>query len=187
MGHSNFFTLAAPVRQLTDDLAQHGTPLWSRDGRWIYFWSNRGGSDNIWKMPSAGGKAEQVTKEGCVLPGGCESSDGRFLYCFMLRKEGRQPGLYRVPVSGGPKTLVIEKGGLSFDLTDRGIYFIDGDKSPTIKFYDFATKQAKTIAPLHDDPEFRGGSDPQISPDGKWLFYSGGLYRSEIMLMENFR
>jgi len=174
------------ARQLTDDPAEDGAARWSRDGRWIYFYSNRGGSPNIWKMPSAGGKAEQVTKEG-GFPG-WESSDGRFLY-YYKRKAGQKAGLYRVPVSGGPETLAVEAGAPLMDLTDRGIYFIDTQpKPPILRFYDFAAKQAKTIAPLHQDPEFDArGYSPRVSPDGKWLYYCGGIYHQEIMLMENFR
>jgi Tol biopolymer transport system component len=174
------------ARQLTNDPAEDGAARWSRDGRWIYFYSNRGGSPNIWKMPSAGGKVEQVTKEGGFS--GWESSDGRFLY-YYKQKAGQKPGLYRVPVSGGPETLVVEAGTSLSDLTDRGIYFLDTQpKPPILRFYDFATKQARTIAPLHQDPEFdASGYSPRISPDGKWLFYCGGIYHREIMLMENFR
>src|SRR5689334_23497408 len=50
-----------------------------RSGQWLYFFSNRDhGKPQIWKMPSAGGPAVQVTKNGGWL--GLESMDGRFLY-----------------------------------------------------------------------------------------------------------
>jgi dipeptidyl aminopeptidase/acylaminoacyl peptidase len=173
------------ARQLTDDPAEDGAASWSRDGRWIYFYSNRSGSANIWKMPSAGGKAEQVTKEGGFY--GWESADGRLLY--YKQGAGQKPGLYQVSVSGGPETLAV--GGLSplVGLTDRGIYFTDiQPKPPILKFYDFAMKRIATIAPLHEDPEFNARVySPRISPDGKWVFYCGGIYHREIMLMENFR
>ncbi len=169
------------ARRLTDDPAEAGAASWSRDGRWIYYYSNRSGFPNIWKMPSTGGKAEQVTKEGGF--GARESSDGRFLYYFKVGK----PGLCRVPVSGGPEILVYD-GARTGDFTDHGIYFLDdSDRRPIIKFYDLATKQAKTLALLHSDPEFSVRFAARISPDGKWLYYSGGIYHREIMLMENFR
>jgi serine/threonine protein kinase len=174
------------ARQLTDDPAEDGAGHWSRDGRWIYFYSNRGGSPDIWKMPSAGGKAEQVTKEGGFS--GRESADGRFLYYYKQRA-GQKPGLYQVPVSGGPETLAVEGVTPLFDVTNSGIYFTDTQpKPPILRFYDFAAKQAKTIAALHEDPEFDARVySPRISPDGKWIFYCGGIYHREIMLMENFR
>jgi Tol biopolymer transport system component len=45
--------------------------VWSPDGKWIYFSSNRSGEFNIWKMPAAGGEPEQVTHyegSGSSLP-----------------------------------------------------------------------------------------------------------------------
>src|SRR2546422_4241172 len=40
----------------------NNVPTWSRDGKWIYFSSNRTGSWQIWKVPSVGGSAIQVTR-----------------------------------------------------------------------------------------------------------------------------
>jgi len=35
-----------------------GGPTWSRDGKWIYFSSNRTGKDQVWKIPA--GEAHSV-------------------------------------------------------------------------------------------------------------------------------
>jgi hypothetical protein len=37
---------------------------WSRDGRWIYFGSNRGGDWQVWRIFSDGGPVHRVTKHG---------------------------------------------------------------------------------------------------------------------------
>jgi len=80
---------------LTDDAFDDSAPSWSRDGRWIYFHSNRSGVYEVWKMASEGGPATQVTRAGGMRPK--ESPDKRFVY---YRK--------RVPVSGGPESQVLE-------------------------------------------------------------------------------
>jgi len=56
---------------------------WSRDGKWIYFHSNRSREDQLWRMPwptsGHGEGAAQVTRKG----GGMdvvESSHGRFAF-----------------------------------------------------------------------------------------------------------
>ena len=49
-----------------------------RDGRWIYFGSNRTGRAEIWRAPGAGGRAEQVTNDGGITA--VESTDGATLY-----------------------------------------------------------------------------------------------------------
>ena len=53
-------------------------PSWSRDGKWIYFGSNRTGRPEVWRVPAAGGAAEQVTTTGGEYA--FESWDGQTLY-----------------------------------------------------------------------------------------------------------
>ena len=52
------------LRQVTHDPADENTPSWSRDGRFLYFESNRTGRLEIWRVARAGGAEEQVTHEG---------------------------------------------------------------------------------------------------------------------------
>jgi len=49
------------VRELTHDRALALSPVWSPDGRFIYFSSSRGGTLNIWKMSVASGEARLIT------------------------------------------------------------------------------------------------------------------------------
>ena len=39
---------ATPV---TDDHETDWSPFWSRDGRWLFFVSDRGGSPDLWRVP----------------------------------------------------------------------------------------------------------------------------------------
>ena len=48
-------------RRLLADHAKHAWPMWSRDGQTLYFMSDKSGSENLWKMPVAGGEATAVT------------------------------------------------------------------------------------------------------------------------------
>ncbi len=43
-------------------------PAWSPDGAWIYFTSDRTGHPEIWRVPSTGGPAQQLTKTGGFSP-----------------------------------------------------------------------------------------------------------------------
>src|SRR6516225_7279261 len=51
-------------RRLTTDASNDVVPSWSRDGKWVYFASDRTGAWQTWKMPAEGGQAVQVTKHG---------------------------------------------------------------------------------------------------------------------------
>ena len=96
-----------------------------------------------------------------------------------------------MPASGGPETLVLDKeiSPFNWNVTDRGIYFIDGKAMPvaTICLYDFVSRGVKSLAPVHRDPDFSFDNGMGISPDGKWLLYCGGIFTSDIMMIDNFR
>ncbi len=117
-------------------------PSWSRDGRWIYFASNRTGDYQVWKVPAEGGDAAQVTKRGGVAA--FESPDGKFVYYTALK-----PGIWRVSVEGGEETPVLDQPRLGYwgywAVADSGIYFVNTEVKlhPTIEFFSFATGRVR--------------------------------------------
>ena len=110
------------ARRLTTQSSQEAIPSWSHDGTWIYFWSDRTGTPQIWKMPNGGGAAVQVTRQGGFAA--LESPDGRFLYYTKTDDGG--DGLWRMPVSGGAETRIIHDAiaTRAFFVTADSIYFI---------------------------------------------------------------
>ena len=80
-GHSAIYTVSSeggkPLR-ITGDETSDILPSFSRDGKWIYFSSNRSGTMEVWKIPPTGGRALQVTHGGGSRA--LESADGRDLY-----------------------------------------------------------------------------------------------------------
>jgi Tol biopolymer transport system component/DNA-binding winged helix-turn-helix (wHTH) protein len=135
-------------RRLTDGEFNHASPAWSQDGRWLYFQSNRSGDTEVWKLRVETGIATQITRGGGGSPR--ESPDGMFLY---YRKQG---GLWKLPVDGGPESLVLENVSPINGLVpvDGGIYFIAAESAPTtnetpqskIRFHDFTTGQTQDVA-----------------------------------------
>jgi Tol biopolymer transport system component len=66
----------SPRQLSTISGADNLAPNWSRDGRWLYFSSKRGGEPfQLWKIPAPGGTPIQITKNGGIS--GVESEDRR--------------------------------------------------------------------------------------------------------------
>jgi Tol biopolymer transport system component len=171
-------------RRLTSEPSDEVVSSWSKDGRSIYFSSNRSGKQQLWKMPSHGGPASQLTKEGGISA--FESPDGKFLY---FSKSGA-PGIWKMPVGGGQETQVLEnlKAGYwgYWGLSKDGIYYFDGD-AKGIAFFNFSTRRsASLLAPVTGLLRWNPGM--AVSPDGRQLLYTqmDGATR-RIMLVENFR
>jgi Tol biopolymer transport system component len=149
-----------------------GNPTWSRDGKWIYF----GREGQLWKVPSSGGAAVQVTKDG-ANGSAFESADGKFLYYV---KELR---IWRMPLTGGQERQVVSEP-LSFEmnlaLVEDGLYLIT---SPGILcFFDFATSRLTPLITIH---WFFGLA---VSPDRRTILYSQWEQANgSLMLVENFR
>ena len=50
------------ARRLTTSPDSDTSPVWTPDGKTLYFQSSRGGSSQVWRIAVAGGEAEQVTR-----------------------------------------------------------------------------------------------------------------------------
>ncbi len=166
-------------------------PTWSRDGRWIYFTSD---GDNIWKVPTGGGKATQVTKHGGI--DAQESTDRRFLYYIGPRQFGlggkeEDGGIWRMPIEGGEEVRVLENAWTVYwRVWQQGICFLDRSVAshPAIKFFDLIHAKTSLIAILEKEPNAPGGGGLAVSPDGRWILYKRvDQIDCEIMLVENFR
>ncbi len=164
--------------------ADNGAPNWSRDGQWIYFYSDHGkGPMQLWKMPLKGGRPIPVTKNGGVY--GIESDDGRFLYYSKIA----QTGVWKMPLDGGEETHVSDQpvGWYNWALTRSGMYFLNISVIPNrLEFLDFATRGITPILSLEKAaPPFGGLA---ISPDRRALLYCQiDQDDSYIMLVKNFR
>ena len=132
-------------RRISPEGVQEDFPIWSADGKYIYFSSTRTGESNIWKMKADGdGEAIQITKGGAyrVTP----APDG--ITIFFTKTEFAEE-FWRVLAEGGTEEIVpgFTTAGFfgSWIMSEAGIYFISSvsDKNFKLKFYDFTDGQVK--------------------------------------------
>jgi dipeptidyl aminopeptidase/acylaminoacyl peptidase len=184
-GHSMIYTVAADggkPRRLADDRFRDIRPSFSRDGKWIYFSSNRGGgTGDIWKVPAGGGPLQQITRNSGTEP--FESPDGTLLYYV------NNQGLWSQPVAGGePKLVLNEPVMLLYALAGRSIYY--GVRNPpalwvlrtdTGRKFEYVRFPKAAIG-------MDGGTVFSVSADERAIYFSQtDRMESDLMLVENFR
>ncbi len=101
---------------LTLHEAHDTKPVWSHDGKWIAFASDRFGNFDVFVMPAAGGPARRLTfHSASETPSTFSPDDKEVLFgaarldtaANRLFPTGSQPELYKVPVAGGRPVLVL--------------------------------------------------------------------------------
>ena len=162
-------------------------PSWSRDGRFLYFVSNRTARDEIWRIPAAGGTEEPITREGGSGPP-LESLDGRTLY--YLRPTDN--ALLARPTAGGQERTVLRcVDGGNYAVGPQGIFHVEcgSPQGPTgsrrvLRLWDAATGQDRPVASI--ESTFVAGLS--VSPDGRTILYGHSSWgTADLMMIENFR
>lgn len=100
---------------------------YSRDGKSLYFVSNRSGEFQIYRSDLNGNGLRQITTNGGWF--GVESADGKSLY-FLQGPDATATSLWRRALPDGKEEQLV--GGIvwwSFWLLDRGIYYIDREET----------------------------------------------------------
>jgi eukaryotic-like serine/threonine-protein kinase len=171
------------LHRVTSYPANHNHPAWSQDGRFLYFSSDRTGTQTIWRSPAAGGPEEQVARTG----GGRsqEAADGKTLY--VQRAALAASPLLAVPLAGGPERTVIDcVPRYSSAVGAAGVYHVGcgGDPSAVPLFlWDPATGRDRLLGTLE-----RPGTGLTVSTDGETVLYTRSLGEgTDLMLIENFR
>jgi len=113
-------SLEEPSRLTLDDLDD--TPsAWSRDGRSVVFWSNRGGFNDVFRQDLDQRVPERLAATGRSEVLGEPSPDGAWLlYSIVTASDGSpsnvgfERDVLRVPSSGGPAAVVMTGVGARF-------------------------------------------------------------------------
>ncbi len=155
-----------PPANLTETLSSRAAaPLWSRDGKWIYFSSG----DNLRprRMPSTGGQSEILKDVRAVVID--QSHDGRWLYLAAGSSRGTM--VSRLGPDGDQEVLLEEVIGWSgISVAAEGLYYQAGnpDSGYEIRFYRFTDRSSAVVYRM----EGKAGTTLDLSPDGRYLLFA---------------
>lgn len=164
-------------RKLLADHAKHAWPMWTPDGAMLYFMSDQSGSENLWRMPVAGGAAQPVT----------QFTDGRLLYPAIAANGSaivfeRDMAIWRFDIATGKAAPVpiSLRGALAAEPTrhlnlsnfDRLALSPDGQKVAVIGHGEIFAGSVKDGGPAQRITT-SAGAEREISwsPDSKRLLY----------------
>jgi Tol biopolymer transport system component/DNA-binding winged helix-turn-helix (wHTH) protein len=184
--HAQVFMIDAEGRNLhalTEGEYENEVPVWSRNGKAVYFASDRKGRPELWKHDIASGISTQVTHHGGFF--GVESYDGRYLYFVKYFCSG----IWRMPIDGGEEERITDLPEPWFlrywDISESGLYFFDVSASPrpAIKFYDFKSRQTTIVLePEGETMEWTPGISS--SRDGRTLLYGVRNWITTLMVAD---
>ncbi|MGB0524827.1 MAG: S41 family peptidase [Flammeovirgaceae bacterium] len=175
---------------LTIHEAYDFNPVWSHDGKFIAFASDRYGNFDVFVMPATGGEAVRLTYHSSYDMPSDFTPDNKSVIFSSLRRDiasnaqfpnGAFPELYKVPANGGRVTLVstnpannarYNKDGSMLVYHDRKGYEDNWRKHHTssvtrdIWTYDLKKDSYQMLTTFNGEDR-----DPHFSADGKSIYY----------------
>ncbi len=167
-----------PSVALTNGPARDWNPIWSPDGTFVYFASDRGGSMNLWRIAidemsgAAQGQPEPLTTPATYFGHPTFSADGTQLAYAAASVTTNVQKLAFDPVRGEPK-------GEAVWITSGSRRWSNPDPSPdgqSVAFYTLVQPEGNLYVIRSDGTGLRqltgdGAQDriPRWSPDGKWI------------------
>ena len=172
--------LARGIRtRLTFGPVSNTFPVWSPDGKWIAYTSDRDGHAKIYRKPSDGSGIEELllTEEQVIVPDDW-SQDGKYLI-YTHGAVGSDSEIWALPLEGERKPwLVVPRAANSFGAQGRLspdghwiAYTSTESGSPEVYVVAFRGGQGKWQISTNE------GSKPKWSKDGKEFFYANDISR----------
>lgn len=153
-------------------------PTWSKDGRWLYFLSDRSGSKQLWRLPIYSfGEARQITDIDRGLNAISFSPDESMLLLTRTEKEFTAP-----PDNERDRPWVVKSTQMKEDASDG--YLTEDDLPEHLFIYNIASKTLRQLTAGRFEE-----SSAAWSPDGKAVVFASNRehnpdaqYRTDLWL-----
>jgi eukaryotic-like serine/threonine-protein kinase len=153
------------VRQLTNDAAKDRAAVWSRDGKTLYFYSNRESAYHVWSINTDGSGLARVT-----TPADLARVGGRDLYSPNVSPDGRRLAVQTDrssafvhldrPLDRRLEALPLNVTSPKWSYDGRYLAGIDESRGAGARrgvvVYSIADRRAETIAPTGAAPQWLG-------------------------------
>lgn len=179
-------TIGGVARPLTMHEAHEINPVFSPDGRWIAFSSNRHGSYDVFVTPAHGGKPRRLTFDSAQEMVQSWTADSKNVIFSSTRGTDfpAVPKVYAIPLEGGrerslpfaeaKEVAFAPQGGLVAFTRGPGLWYRKGYRGSSNDDLWLANQDGTNIRRLTD---FTGqDSSPMWSPDGRKLYYVSELF-----------
>jgi Tol biopolymer transport system component/C-terminal processing protease CtpA/Prc len=162
--------------QLTTWEGLDDQPIFTPDGKTIFFVSDRDGAERLYRMDTDTKVVTPVTRDNSDV-GSLQLTPDKSKLSFW--KAGKEGGLYTVPLTGGEPTKLLARSGSIQDyawspdgrfvaysetLLRSGYYYWDSGRN--IFIYDTTTKTLTNATKLNAEHVL-----PTFTPDGKYLLF----------------
>lgn len=165
-------TGSGPARQLTRHEGSDMFPVWSADGGFIAFESDRNGPRENWFVSPTGGESRYLTAGGRAQ----WSPDGKWLYSF------QSDGLYRAPLPEGEPEFVTQiftsafrwfspDGSMIYGIKDREILAVAPDGQNERQVTDLSTGRGRMLL-------------SSFSTDGQFIYFAWTDPVGDIWVMD---
>jgi len=163
--------------RLTTYRAFDRSPIWSPDGKWIVFTSDRHGPPNLYRVPAQGGEVERLTTASAIQYPSSFTADGKHLLFSQIQVSSqgssvRQPTkIMRLDLDSGKTELLLHSGANEFHPTlspdGHSLAYVSNETGRNeiylVSYPGLGNKRRVSV----------GGADgtPAWSPDGRSLYY----------------
>ena len=166
----------ADAKQLTDYAGSDGSPVYSPDGKTVYFTSDRGGANSIYRMDVATGEIKPFYMAPNEVAALEITPDKKHLSFW---ESGRQGGFLIIPLEGGKTTRLISKPDiaptafspdmkyLAYTKPLIGSGFKPWENGSNVWVKELASGKEVNVTKLNAND-----SSPAWSADGKYLYFT---------------